>query len=562
MSDYIPSGATGTDGFVPVWNPNGRWAIWNINEVYFGGPGAGRYVPNVKDLVLDVDFWTWYEVLAIDPSTFVPDLKKLAAQQASGEFTKIDLLLGVGPGTQSDTYRVYLDTSVVPHALTVDQRLEVAGSMTTYCRIFKGEDLSNPANIISGMYDASGNFLGPNIPLELKAMDGNVTLKTVPTCYTSEALPDGEVVTAIFYSATGHVVSKRQLLIENTAFIRAADASVRYVIDISLKSPFLSKADPNLIQYPINVPLKSMNLIGVVHYSDGSTLEMPVDNTKFSIFGFDTFVATVIGQQFDAVLKYALSPNEACYGALNTGQKFVARTYKLQTLKADGAYTVKLFGYPMWVDGLTGYRMEWFLYNLDRTIAQRVTPYVKFEPNYPAFQPLHYGVQQSLHVAVNLKDVNPAYASYRHSQIVDVTLFGPADTAGTPFTVGFEPNQTPQYGVNDQFVFEFVNQNLKYLKVDLGIDDQTEWLRRLYLDSKPLVNPYTETHPLDPNYFAVIIGTQRVEHKLEEWQAVINAGSDLYPGASVFIEFFKRTPTNDIQLAVAGVSARQVPNIL
>lgn len=563
FTDYIPvPGITGTDNQQPVYNPNARWTIWNKNELYFGAAAKGKYVPKVGDVVLDQDYWIWYEVVSIDEVTYIPTLREKNTQNLGGNLSDYDVLLGVGPGTQSDTYRVFIDKSVVPYIMAVDARLRVAGTMCVSCKIFKGADLSDEANVISKVYDGSGTFLGTTVPLELVAMDGqNVSIKTVPVCYTSQDIADGELLTAVFYSNTGNVVSKRQLLAENTSFIRSTDDSVKYIVDISLKSPFISDSNPELITYPINVPLSGLFLTGVVHYSDGSTLELPVDNQKFSVFGFDNFVSTIVGQKLDVVLKYSLSQEEICYDAKNTNARFMTKSYKAVVAKADGAYTVKLFGYPNWIDGLSGYRMEWFMYNLDRNISQRVTPFVRINENSPPFDPLLMGTRQRMSVTLNLQDVSSSYNYYRHVQTIDVTLLEPGGTTGTNWLVGFDPTQSPQFGVNNKFQFEFVNQDLKRLKLDMGCNTLTEWLDRLYYPTKPLVNPITESDPILPDFFALIVGTERIEYEISMWNGVFTTSDKIWPGATVFVEFFKRMSNNDLKLAVAGVPVEEVPSI-
>lgn len=564
FTEYIPvPGITGTDGQQPVYSPDSRWTIWNMKEIYTGGAGKARYVPKVNDLVLDQDFWIWYEVVSIDEVTYVATLREKDVRNMGGEMNDYDKLLGVGPGTQSDTYRVYVDKSVTPYILAVDARLRVAGTMCKTCKIYRGADVWDEASVVSKVYDGAGNFLGTDVLLELAAIEGqNKTIKTVPVCYTSEDLKDGELVTAVFYSDSGHVVSKRQLLVENTAFIRSTDDSVKYIIDISLKSPFMSKADPALIEYPINVPLAGLFLTGVVHYSDGSTAEYPVNGQKFSIFGLDNFVSTIVGEKLDLVLKYSLSSEEICYEAQQVGDtRFMAKSYDAVVAKADGAYTVKLFGYPHWLDGIRGYRMEWFLYNLDRNLAQRVTPYVRINDNSPAFDPLLFGTRQRLSVTLNLQDVSSAYTYYRHVQSIDVTLMAPGGTQQTDWTVGFDPTQNPQYGLENHFKFEFINQNLRRLKLDMGLDTIDQWLDKLYYPSKPLVNPYTEAKPIVPDFFAIVINTEKYIFPITQWRSIFTVTDQLWPGATVFIEFFKRTNNNDIQLAVAGVPVVQVESL-
>ncbi len=563
FTEYLPvPGIVGLDGQQPVYSPDSRWTTWNKNEIYTGGPGKGKYVPKVGDLVLDQDFWIWYEVQSIDEVTYVAVLVEKETKNVGGNLDDYDKLLGVGPGTQSDTYRVFIDKSVIPYVMAVDARLRVAGTMARTCSIFKGADLSDETQVISKVFDGSGNFLGTKVPLELVAMDGqNISIKTVPVCYTAADLADGELLTAVFYSDAGHVISKRQLLAENTSFIRSTDDSVKYIVGISLKSPFMSDSEPDVITYPINVPLAGLFLTGIVHYSDGSTLELPVDNQKFSVFGFDNFISTIVGQKLSIVLKYSLSQGEVCYDAQNTNERFITKEYKATIAKADGAYTVKLFGYPTWIDGINGYRMEWFLYNLDRNLAQRVTPYVRFNENSQVFDPLLFGSRQRVGVNINLQDVSGAYQYYRHVQSMDITLLTPGGEAGTNWMIGFEPTQNPQFGVNNKFRFEFINQNLRHLKIDMGCNNLNEWLDRLYYPTKPLVNPITESVPIIPDRFAVIVNSERVEYDITQWNQMLSVSSTLNHGNSVFIEFIKHTVNNDIKLAIAAAPAELVTSL-
>lgn len=562
MSDPLStSGITGSDGKTPIYEPNGRFTTWRLQELYLGATADRKYVPNVNDYVVDTDTNAWFIVTDVDPTTLVATFRPIKFGTDAGAFSDTDLLLGVGPGTQSDTYRAYIDRSVIPHALAVDARLRVNGTAVTSCKIYKGSELQGNSEVISAMYDAGGTLLGQAIPLELVQVPNDVTnvaVKSVPVCYTTEELEDNEIVTAVFMSDTGHVVSKRQLLVENTGFIRTSNASVKYVMGISLESPFLSTADPLLISYPINVPVAAMNLIGVVQYSDGSTTRLPVDGTKFQIFGLDGFVATIVGQKAPAVLKYNLSSDEIAYGTTVAGNRFFSKTYKLQTQRADGIYSVKLFGYPVWVDAINGYRLEWFLYNLDRDVVYRVTPYVQINQNTRAFDPLAFGISQRLSVSLNLKNVNAAYKSYIHTQTIDIVLAQAGDQhVNTAWTVGFEPGQNPPYGRFMSAAMQFINQNLRKVNLAMGETDINVWLQRMYFDSKPLVDTQTESLPPTPTHFALVFGTDSVECPISQWNQDIAISQVLNNNDTLFVKFFKRTPETDIQLATAGLPVWQ-----
>lgn len=558
MTGITTSGISGTDGLTPVYDPNGLWKTWALHEIYVGTIGENRYVPNLKDYVVDVETDERWVVEEIDPSTLIPVLRKIVTLK-TGEFDDDDLLLGVGPGTQADTYRLYIDKSVLPYTMAVDARLSVKGTMVMTAKIFRGSELLGNSQVISAFYDQLGNMLGQAIPLELVEMpnDQNFSVKTVPVCYTSENLPDNEVVTVVFYSATGHVVSKRQLLVENTAFIRSANTAVKYITGISMESPFISNTDPTLLAYPMNVPLRGLNLMGVVHYSDGTSLKMPVDGTKFSIYGLEQYLSTVIGQRLPLVLKYAVSSDEIVYGATVTDNKFVTKNYRATTVQANGAFTVKLFGYPVWIDGVHGYRLEWYMYNLERNRVFNVTPYVTFNNHSAVFDPTNYGVAQHLNVSLNLKDANGAYPSYIHAQTISISLVRPGTEHQTNWTIAFDPMQSPEYGVDNFAQTEFINQNLSKIKIDSGALTQTAWLDKLYFATKPLVDDAREVTAPVPNYYTLVVGNVELEYPIGQWNSEQLIETSIANGSTVFVKFFKRTPEGDIQLSVAGLPVYQ-----
>jgi hypothetical protein len=549
------NGITGTDGIVPVYEPNARWAWWNMNEIFNGGPGANRYVPKVNDYVEDIEEYITYKVTALDPVTLIPTLVPITRPGSNGAISLVDRLVGTGPGVQSDTPRVYLDTSVTPHVLAVDTRFRIAGSMSSYAKIFKGTNLSSNGDPIGFLYDSNGTFLTQNIPLELVAIDSHVnhSIRVVAVAYTNQQLNDGEIVTVVIYTDDGHVVSKQQFLVENTSFIRSVNVSQRYVSSISLESPFLSTTDNNTLEYPINVPLVAFNMVGVVNYSDGSKLRLPVDNSRFKIFGLERYVATVVGQEIDLVLSYALGPLEIAYGAVNGDGKFVTEPFKLRTINQVGSYTSKLFCYPVWNDPVTGYTLKWFLYNLDRDISFDVTPFVNYATPQNSFVGTTLGVNQQLIARVNLRDVSPIFNSYIHVQNVEVLLREPGTARTTNWSIKFEPTQMNPYGVDLHVGAVLLSASSTRLNLRSGCTSQNEWLQKLYFNTKPLYDSRREINPPTPNFFAIEIGSARYEYPVSAWNNDITVPSGVQINDTLFIEWFRRTATGDILLGKSGL---------
>jgi hypothetical protein len=553
MSNNNPFGAVGIDQGAPVYDGEALWKTWALHEIYTGKEGANRFIPKRLDWVVDLETKIYYEVISLDITTGLVELKEIK-QPHNGVFDDIDVLMGAEPGslTPPQTFMVYHDKKVIPHTMTIDSRLKVRGSEVVSMKLFKAKLVNGDLECISGLYDQTGNLLSQSIPLQLASFVGNVATKIVPIFHTREKLENGELVIARFYSAGGHMMSSRQLKVQNTGFQRVADDSVKYVRQITLETPFLSDADPTLIQYPINVLMQGLNLMGVVHYSDGSTRRLPVDGTKFEIRGLRSYITSVVGQKLPVVLQYNLSPGES---GITTGEgPFVTAKYQAQTMNVDGNYTVKLFGYPVWVDGATGYRMEWFLYNLNRRVAYRATPFVRFNENTSLFDPTAYGVKQRLSVSCKLSDVSSSFSDYIHVQAIEVSLLAQGtEHSGTNWLIGFDPNQEPPFGRNNQARYQMINQNLHKINIANGETDYATWLDRFYRYTRPLFNDQGEIEAPNPTHIVLVFSGREVEFPIEQWQGDLTVSDMLTPNGTLFIKFIKRLADSDLQLAVAGM---------
>ena len=478
------SGIYGSDGITPIYDPDGRFQVWHYDEIFFGPttPGAKKYVPKINDFVVSSVPFIWYRVTNIDLATLIPTLDELEQAASGGDPEDTDLLLGPGDGTPSDTFRAYLDTAVTPFAMTVDRRCYVRGNDAAYARIYRGADITDPAKIVSLQYDTMGNIIGDKIPLAMAEIDNvtNLATKYMPTCFTMQEMLDDERCTFVVYSTENRILSKRQLYVTNTSFVPSPNISTKFITGISLKCPFLSATDPRRIDLPMNVLLPGLNMIGVVHYSDGSKLEMPVDGTKFTMLGLGAYLTTVVGHQASVVLRYTLSPGEVSYGNQVGAVPHISEAYTVVTAQEDNAYSVKLFGYPVWQNQVSGYMLRWFMYNVERDVMYDVTNKVSYSPAAAPFNPTLYGVQQTVVVSVNLQDINGSYRNYRHTQTESLVLWGEGTMRTTNWTVYFDQNQSPPFGVNNHADLTFVNYNYWKLKFNTGATTKEEWLQRLY----------------------------------------------------------------------------------
>lgn len=547
----------GTDGKVPIQNKEARSAIYALDELWDGTVGEGRFVPKKGDLAYDrqqVSTSAWWIVVSLDVDK-IPTLKPFGNTN-SNVIGDNDVLTAYGNSTHNSTMRAYLDKSVTPYVLAVENRLSYKGTVSRFARILRQVTGPTDPKPVSAYYDAQGNIKTHDIALELVGINPttNRSEYAVPVCYTMEDLPDGEVVSCVAYTDEGSPSSITQLVVQNTSWLRHRNDAERYVTGIELLSPFKSEIDPLLINLPINVPLQGLYLRARVNFSDGSWREYPVDGTRFTLLGMESYLATMVNQKLPVVLRYNPLPDEVVFGATRGDQIYVTQAYTIKTTEAKGAYNIRLYCYPEWVGPLNGYNLRWFMYTAERNVRYEVTQFIQYSVNSPAFDPKLYGVSQLLNVSLNLKQVNGIYEDFRFAQTAQVVLWRQGTERDTNWTVMIEAGQDPAYGVNTHGRLEFINVN--YYKLNLSSECKTtdEWLNKLYYPMRPVVDPRKESVAPRPSHFRVRIGTSEVlEKSVDEFNQTFQILNGLQINGSAYIEWIYKTPDNDLELGTSGV---------
>jgi hypothetical protein len=549
------NGVVGTDGVYPIVDDEPLWRQWSIEQIYLGQEGEGKYVPKVKDWVIDPDVFEFWVVDHVDPVSLIPTLRPFVPGRVSGIFTE-DALIGVGPGQPSDVYRVYLNDAVWPHTLSVDTGIHIGGTMSSYCKIFLGTDTSEATGkVISKVYDNSGNFVSDAVQLELAAIDShtNYSVKYVPRCHCTEKHPNNEIVTVVIYSDNGHVVYKRQLLMENTDTISDVHGSTKYISEISLECIWLSSTIPDQIEFPTNDLMNGLNMTGVVHYSDGSKARYPVNGGKFTMLGIDSYLSSIPGHTVPLTLRYSLGANEIAYASTGVNNGAITKPFSLVTTNPNKSIAVKLFGYPEWQSDALGYKMRWFMMNMERNVKFEVTGLVRFSENTGPFDPKLYGVLQRKNVTINLHEVSAAFIPFVHTQLVDIVLHSPpTNDMITPWSVNTVASDTlPRFGVN---LFGEIKSTLVNFKS--GIQSKDQWLQEFYLKTRPLVDKDMEAGPMPPSHFIVQYGTSEIEYTIDQWDEDLSIGAGLGSGKNAYIRFINRQPSGDLQLSWAAVTLK------
>ena len=547
----------------PIVDRSRRFTQFRIDEIYTGPADTGRWVPNVNDLVLDWDNG-FYKVVSVDHErTNLSYLQKVNLNSMGGGMDDSDFAVVTGVGSNSNSFRVYVDTKTVPHTLAVDSRTTFYGD-NAYIKIFKGTDTSAATGkVISAIINSSGKVVSENIPLVLTIVPNgtNVNEKTPQTAWCSETVKDGDVVTIVTYTNAGQITSRDKFIISESNMIRSLNQAGIYVQNIELLTPFMSKTDQRLIECPINLLASSLNFQAKVTYSDNSSRIDLIDNLKWNIAGLNMFIGSQIGKMDRLLLTYSLSPEELAFDATaGYPERIVKREYRIKTVDIDTYYAVKLFAVPVWNPALAAYQLSWYLYNLERKDVIDVTNYVEYATNSPRFVGNKYNGSQNLLVSFNLQHLGSSYSYYVHTQKVTVNLnsTGATKAAAQYYTLAYADDLLYGEHVRGLYAADDVNAGKFKLDISSGYSDPATWLNELYRNLSPLYYDAVETNAPNPTHARVIIGNDQWVREIDIndiINPIRNINVTMSQGASIRVELFRRESGKDSYLAVAPILA-------
>lgn len=562
MSNYPGGGSTPK---VFIRDPDRGYRQWLLSEIWNGTTEGGRFVPNIDDMIIDYRRG-FLRVVEVDGLTGLSKTVEWDPKKSNSESSKENLMLGSGPGYQSESWRVNIDTYTFPHKASLDGRLQNYGSDAAYMKLFLSNDITDKGQVISMMLDGNGNLLNENVPLIIldDTDPNNVAIRQPLPFWVNRALADGERVTAVIYGANGNELSEYSLLVRNTRLVRRVEAGYRYVQGIRVLSPFLSKADPSVLEFPININAKSLVLQGVVDYSDGSSSKpMAIGSemaTPFALLNFDNFVPTIENQRVPLTLRYELGKDEFTYDkGLAFDGSVTAPFYALVT-PARNSYSVKLFAFPFWVNDVVGYELEFFLYSLERDVFYHVRRgLVETAVGSRGFDGLNFNTLQRVTFSVKLNLVNSGYTEYIHVQTMEISLKTPGTDQRTNWLVGWSPNTDDFYGEGLIAKITYINTKISNIDISCDIKNIDEWLDRLFYATEPLYNRERESHTPRPTHFRLNYSGHKTDYfQIGEFRNLFESHHKIDEGDNVYVEWILRTSNNDLQLGISALPAHQI----
>ena len=533
---------------VPIFDPDRSFRVWAIWEIYT--EESGTYIPNVNDAV-----WDWdnglYRVVAIDIETGLSTLERYSFIPQNPSLTPDDILLGAVPGRASEAFRLYVNDKTDPNTAVADSRLFLYGEDNRYIRYFKGFDISENGTVISLFYNEDNVLVDDKIPLELAVYpEGeNRAVKTPLPGYVSMDLEDGEVVTCVVYGASGLAHSTNPLLVKNTAYVRTSQMASKYITHLSIESAFLIASTEDRLEVPLHTPVNDIIDKVLIHYSNGSITEITPNDSNVTIEGLESFEYTRANRTVSFSVTYRLSENEANYTSNADNGKTITNIYQIGVLAPVPEGVVKLFVLPTWDDSITGWRLIYYLYNLDRTLSLDVTEKVKvLEPPDRGFHPTDYGNLQKLRLSIDLAKVEEVISDYNYTQLFDITLFSSIGTLVPSWTYTYSDVGDIIYGDTQVAKFETVTRN-NTVDISQGLYDVNTWINLMFNSNYPLLQPETNV-PLLPTHVTLEYKGETVEVSVEEAMSLIAFQVTPRKGDTLYLRWISRIEARDLELAI------------
>lgn len=538
---------------IPKTNPELFNKLIYLPDLYTGPDGTGELVGEVNDLVIDFDTGFFRVVDVID------NISSLRPWTPPVTTTISDNLGAIGLLNANAEEFLFLDTTVTPHRISIPSSVTFAGSQKKYAKLFFGSDLTEATGTVVSAHYEDGRYISENIPLERVIVSDhtNDALKTMKESYINTKLQDNELVTLVVYSETGAPTDIREFRVYNTNYVKSLQVRESYITSIELNSSMFSDSDSTLLEIPMNTSLRELDITATIRYRNEQSRTVAIDGNKMRIDGIDNYISNTDGKQANINLVYSLDDGEYTLNANGNKVRYINQKYKVVTKATEGNYTVKLFVVPVWVDDTTGYKLEYYMYDLDRGDYFYATPFVELGSSSQTFKSKLYGAEQWLTVTVDVAKVNRNSKPYRHVQKFAVSLLTNGLSKTTPWLVRYEDDGKLEYGHNLQATLTYQAVNDWRVDISNNLANTTSFLNNVFYATKPLINTEVEKVTPTPTHFILNIGGRETEHVLSEWNNTMNSTVGGVEGETVLIHWLRKIGGQVLHLGMSPLIIRQ-----
>ena len=554
-----------TDVTVLLRDPNRGFRTFLYSEIYLGpGTTGGNVVPNIDDEVIawvGPNRGTWRVTEVSDGPSYIPTLMRVNLATLNEQ---VDGSLFLPMYQPSAIELAFIDTTVTPYTISIDDRYTIPDLYATYAKLFRGTDLSSLTGIvISETLDGDGNLTSYNVNLE--AVDtSNPAIKRPPVIYTGYQLLDGEVVTLVIYSQAGHVIGTHSFRVINSSAIRGLGMSTVVLNDIVLVTNMLDSTLQDTINVPANVPIAGGDFQARLLYSDGSDSLISVGTSKCKLNGLDKFNTSLAGDISKVVLTYYADVNEPVTNVNNPLNRSISHVYNIRTINNNLNASFKIYIAPYFDSTSNSYYNEYYLTNLDYSIAIKLTSgqinvrlvgggSLNFSPN---------SGPQEIVMAVVMSSVIPfGYSGFTFTQSATIT-YGTTNSIG--FIIDYQNTGETAYGLNVVCGYSAIGG--MPINVSSNTMSLEQWLLKLYTPLHGIYNQTESLAPPTPTHFKLLYNglASPVLDVASYWNILIQNyfGIPWTTKSTILLVWLKQDPLDGSNYLTLGVSPMLLKNTL
>jgi hypothetical protein len=545
--------------------------IWYLSQIYDPdihpvSDMAKYIIPLEGELVVDVDDNRFLIVKHVDKYNTWKSTFENYFLLPEKDVSDYDLFPQHEYGFLQGELALAIDFSTRPAVARVDANAVAPNA--AYAMLYKGAIISEKGEIISATYanmDLVNNQIGVS-PVVYDNLENNVVMgcNSFSVTQNEAALPNGTRCTLVYYDQAGRPIPPTYpVVVQHCAYLRDHQLDKKYITSIELLAPwFTNSTKPNTLFIPVNLPLSAVEFRALVHYSDGTTSEQPVNSFNgdngFRLDGINQYKPTTPGQISDAVvLTYFFSESEQASIAQPGAPRHMSNLYEIVATPAQGAYSPRIYTYPYW-DSAAGYKLKHWLTDLDRKYCRDVTDKVTLNETSPVFQGQLFGQEQPMVFNLNMRDVSAIYEPWAFIQYSTITLFNPPSAPGRKWNVRHDYNAPGFPNMVVEFWQQVGGGNPGRFATVTTID---EFLDAGYWAFAPMYDVRTEVKAPTPTHFDLVRedGTFTSGIPVAAFNQLPISSIALSTGTTLYIRWVLReSDGNELQLGVSAAICNEI----
>jgi hypothetical protein len=454
-----------------------------------------RIVPALGSVVQDTDDTPLW-VIAVDSVTHIPTYTHIPL---TTENDNVVSLLNYG----NSTLRLYVDTRALPYPATVDSKCIFLGKAPRFYTLSRYPGTSNET-IISQYFDNTGTLVSTMVPLV--ALDSTNSSWYLPRCHISHTLDINEEVKVKIFTEDGAEVYSALLFAKESTIINEDVMYNPTIVGMTVTGN--QKLSNGTLYLYEKQNFSSLGIKATLVYSDGSTVDVPLDGQKCILYGQNDFISSFAGLLQYVTVKYFRSTNEAISSNISdpTGQ-MISVSVPVTVVPNTLGTTTKIVPVPIYNTALSRYIIYYYMYFGDGRSHIDVSGYVTTTVGGIITDSSYFGVSQSYSVSVDMSVVDPVHYPTSVTYTQNITIqFGPpgslvkwwfTDSLTSPLIYGQDNSSSrrPVMKYDTTLHQYFVPSNI--------FVNSAAFVNSFYTKTNPPYDPSIAQIPTQPTHFVI-----------------------------------------------------------